>query len=79
MRKLAVALAFVCVVALGLAVAAFVYQQKADNRLHEALAERLSARGQLMLLSVQPGSELEAFDKILAAQKFSDKPGIGGP
>ena len=78
LRKLAVALAFVCVVALGLAVAAFVYQQKADNRLHEALAERLSARGQLMLLSVQPGSELEAFDKILAAQKFSDKPGIGG-
>ena len=78
LRKLTVALALVCVVAIGLAVAAFWFSRNAENRLHEALAERLSARGQLMLLSVQPGSELEAFDKILAAQKISDKPGTGG-
>jgi WD40 repeat protein len=77
LRKLTAALAIVCVVAVVLAGIAFRSSQNAKNRLREALAERLSAGGQLMLLTIHPGSEPEAFDKILAAQKISDKPGIG--
>jgi WD40 repeat protein len=78
LRKLTVALAFVCAAAVGLAAGVLWFNYQAENRLHEAMAERLSARGQLMLLWAQPGSEVEAFDKILAAQQISDKPGIGG-
>ena len=71
LRWLSAALAVVCIVAVVLALIA-------QKRLHEALAERLNARGQVMLLTGDPGSELEAFDKLLAVQKISDKAGSSG-
>jgi WD40 repeat protein len=85
LRKVTVALAAVCAAAVVLALVALTFwhsatdaRNEADARSDEALAERLSARGQLMLLTAQPGSELEAFDKLLAAQTILDKEGSGG-
>ncbi|QRY47094.1 hypothetical protein JVX93_09990 [Mycolicibacterium boenickei] len=77
LKWLSVALALVCAAALTFGLLAIRSTKNAENRLNEALAERLSARGQSMLFNAGSGSEMEAFSKILAAQKLSTKPGIG--
>lgn len=52
-------------------------RREADDRSREALAERLTSQGQAMLAGGQPGSELQAIDKLLAAQHISTNPNIG--
>ena len=49
----------------------------ADARSKEALAERLTSQAQAILAGGQPGSELEALDKLLAAQHISMDPDLG--
>ncbi|MGV0768405.1 nSTAND1 domain-containing NTPase [Mycobacterium syngnathidarum] len=77
-KKLSIALAAVCAATVVLALVAWTLRGSAIDARDTALAERLSSRGQLMLLTAQPGSELEAFNKLLAAQKILDKDGAGG-
>ena len=77
-------LAIVCVFAVVLAgVAIWAHssaeaaRRDAEENSRDALAERLSAQGQSMLLAAH-GTELEAISKLLVAQKISDNPGAGG-
>ena len=79
-RVLRAVLAVTLVVAL-VAVAGFVWafvaNRKANARSREALAERLTSQAQAMLVGGQPGSELEAITKLLAAQNISTRPDVG--
>lgn len=52
-------------------------RQEADSRSREALAERLTSQAQAILVGGQPGSELQALDELLAAQRISANPNIG--
>ncbi|WP_433623975.1 TIR domain-containing protein [Nocardia sp. CA-120079] len=52
-------------------------RQEADERSRAALSERLTSQAQAMLAGGQPGSELQAIDKLLAAQHISANPNIG--
>ncbi|MRH92380.1 TIR domain-containing protein [Nocardia sp. SYP-A9097] len=78
---LTLVVALVAVTGFVLAVAARndanVKRDEADARSRDALAERLTSQGQAMLAGGQPGSELQAIDKLLAAQHISANPNIG--
>lgn len=77
LKWLSAALAIVCVVVVGLAAVTYYVSKKAEKALRDGVAERLSASGQLMLLTADSGREMDAFGQILGAQKLSGKPGIG--
>jgi WD40 repeat protein len=84
LKRLSRVLALVCVVAIVLAVVAVWYahsaklaREAANARSHEALAERLTSQALAMLSGGQPGSELKAIDKLLAAQHIPANPDIG--
>ena len=53
-------------------------QHQADARSNELLGERLTSEGQAILAGGQPGSELAAFVKLIAAQHISSRPDLGG-
>lgn len=78
---LTLAVALVAVTGFVLAVAARndanAKRREADDRSREALAERLTSQAQAMLAGGQPGSELQAIAKLLAAQRISANPNIG--
>ncbi|MER7453581.1 TIR domain-containing protein [Nocardia beijingensis] len=78
---LTLAVALVAVTGFALAVAARndanTKRREADDRSREALAERLTSQAQAMLAGGQPGSELQAIAKLLAAQRISANPNIG--
>lgn len=84
LRKRSTALAVVCVAAVVMATVAVISavwakrsSDEADARSKEALAERLTSQAQAMLAGGQPGSELQALDKLLAAQAISANPDLG--
>jgi WD40 repeat protein len=84
LRWLSAVLAIVCVAAVVLALVAVKYwhsaadaREVANARSLEALAERLTSQAQAILAGGQPGSELEALDKLLAAQQISTNPNLG--
>ncbi|MFI6365831.1 TIR domain-containing protein [Nocardia sp. NPDC050630] len=78
---LTLVVALVAVTGLVLAVVARndanVKRREADERSRAALSERLTSQAQAMLVGGQPGSELQAIDKLLAAQHISANPNIG--
>ncbi|CRK52945.1 conserved hypothetical protein [Rhodococcus sp. RD6.2] len=51
---------------------------EANTRKQEALGERLASEGQAILSGGQPGSELPAFVKVIAAQNLSPQANVGG-
>jgi WD40 repeat protein len=53
-------------------------RREADARSREALGLRLTSEGQAILAGGQPGSELSAIVKLLAAQHISSPPDLGG-
>ncbi|MEU3012174.1 WD40 repeat domain-containing protein [Nocardia asteroides] len=83
-RRLSAVLAVVCVVSVVLAVLAVINWRSATDarndaadRSKEALAGRLTSQAQSMLAGGQPGSELAALNKLLAAQDISTTPDLG--
>jgi WD40 repeat protein len=70
--------AIVAVVALVLACVAVIAWHRATTASHEALGERLTSEGQAILAGKQPGSELAAFVKLIAAQHISSRHDLGG-
>ncbi|MFC9661253.1 hypothetical protein ACFVJ5_13540 [Nocardia sp. NPDC127606] len=84
LRRLSTVLAMVCVVSVVLAVLAAINWRSADvarddaaARSREVFAGRLTSQAQAMLAGGQPGSELAALDKLLAAQQISTNPDLG--
>ena len=77
LRAVLVVTLVVALVAVAGFVWAFVANRKANARSREALAERLTSQAQAMLVGGQPGSELEAITKLLAAQNISTRPDVG--
>ena len=85
LRRAAIAgLVVLTVCALAAAGIAIVQRQEADRQRHEAIrqrneaeARRLVAEGQAILAGGQPGTELQAIDKLLAAQLIAENPDTG--
>jgi len=84
-RWLSVALAAACVVAVVLAVIAWISANTARRATkdaigarNEALAERLASEGLAILSGGHLGSEPEGIDKLLAAQHISKRPAVDG-
>ncbi|MGW6728625.1 nSTAND1 domain-containing NTPase [Nocardia sp. NPDC055029] len=83
-RRMSAVLAVVCLVSVVLAVLAVLNwysatdaRNDAADRSKEALAGRLTSQAQSMLAGGQPGSELAALNKLLAAQNISTNPDLG--
>jgi WD40 repeat protein len=78
LKGISAVLALVCVVAVVLAVWAWHSSDSAKHARDDALAERLASQGLAILTGGQPGSEPEAVDKLLAAQRLSNNPDVLG-
>ena len=84
LKRLTAVLALVCVAAVVLALWAWHNsdlakraREVANARSRDALAERLTSQALAMLTGGQPGTELQAIDKLLAAQHIPANPDIG--
>jgi len=76
-RVLLALMLVVALVAVTTSVLAVLANRRAELKRREADAERLSSQAQAMLAGGQPGSELIALNKLLAAQRISANPDIG--